>query len=273
VADDGAAARDDYRAFEGLAHRMADAAGEVQRRYFRTPVAVETKPDQSPVTAADRESEAAIRDLIARHHPDHGVYGEEHGRERVDAEFVWCVDPIDGTKSFITGRPLFGTLIALVHAGRPVLGIIDQSVLRERWVGIAGEGAWWNGRPIRTRPCPSLAEATLFATSPRMFATEAERAAFGAVEAAVRLPMYGGDCYAYGLLAAGFADLCVEASLEPYDYMALVPVIEGAGGRITDWRGGALGFASAGQAVAAGDGRVHAEALAALEAGARMTEK
>jgi inositol-phosphate phosphatase/L-galactose 1-phosphate phosphatase/histidinol-phosphatase len=253
-----------YGEFEALAHRLADAAGEVQRRYFRTPVTVEAKADQSPVTIADREAEAVIRDLIRAAYPEHGIYGEEHGAERTDAELVWCVDPIDGTKSFITGRPLFGTLIALVEAGRPVLGVIDQAVLRERWVGVAGAGTVWNGRPVRTRPCPSLAQASLFVTSPRMFAAPEERTAFAAVEAAVRLPMYGGDCYAYGLLAAGFADLCVEASLEPYDYMALVPVVEGAGGRLTDWRGGALGFAGTGRAVAAGDKRVHAEALGLL---------
>jgi len=253
-----------YAEFEALAHRLADAAGEVQRRYFRTPVTVETKADQSPVTVADREAEAVIRDLIRAAYPDHGVYGEEHGAERTDAELVWCIDPIDGTKSFITGRPLFGTLIALVEAGRPVLGVIDQAILRERWVGVAGVGTVWNGRPARTRACPALSQATLFATSPRMFATPEERVGFAAVEAAVRLPMYGGDCYAYGLLAAGYADLCVEASLEPYDYMALVPVVEGAGGRLTDWRGGPLGFVGDGRVVAAGDERTHAEALTLL---------
>ena len=253
-----------YREFEGLAHRLADAAGLVQRRYFRTPVAVDVKADSSPVTVADREAEAAMRELIRTAYPDHGILGEEHGRERLDAEFVWVLDPIDGTKSFITGRPLFGTLIALAHAGRPVLGIIDQSILAERWLGLAGEGAWWNGRPARTRACAALADATMYCTSPRMFATPVERAGFAAVESAVRLPMYGGDCYAYGLLASGFADLVVEASLAPYDYMALVPIVEGAGGRITDWSGGPLGFDSPGQAVAAGDQRLHVEALAKL---------
>jgi inositol-phosphate phosphatase / L-galactose 1-phosphate phosphatase / histidinol-phosphatase len=253
-----------WREFEGLAHRLADAAGEVQRRYFRTPVTIETKPDQSPVTIADRESEAVIRDLIRAAYPAHGIYGEEHGQDRIDAELVWCIDPIDGTKSFITGRPLFGTLIALVHEGRPVLGIIDQSILRERWVGLDGEGSVWNGRPIRTRACPTLSDATLFVTSPRMFESDQERQAFAAVEGTVRLPLYGGDCYAYGLVAAGFADLCVEANLEPYDYMALVPVLEGAGGQITDWHGDALGFSSSGQAVAAGDTRVHQEAVGRL---------
>jgi inositol-phosphate phosphatase/L-galactose 1-phosphate phosphatase/histidinol-phosphatase len=253
-----------YREFEALAHRLADAAGDIQRRYFRSPVSVETKPDASPVTIADREAEAVMRELIAAAYPDHGILGEEHGRDRVDAEFVWVLDPIDGTKSFITGRPLFGTLIALAHHGRPVVGMIDQSILRERWVGVAGAGSAWNGRPIRVRACPRLQDAVLFATSPTMFQAGAENHAFDRVQKAVRLPMYGGDCYAYGLLAMGFADLVVEASLQPYDFMALAPVIAGAGGRLTDWQGRELELGSSGQVVAAGDERVHAEALALL---------
>ena len=253
-----------YREFEALAHRLADAAGEIQRRYFRSPVSVETKADASPVTIADRESEAVMRELIASAYPGHGILGEEHGRDRIDAEFVWVLDPIDGTKSFITGRPLFGTLIALAHGGLPVVGMIDQSILRERWVGVAGAGSAHNGRPIRVRPCPRLADAVLFATSPTMFKAGAENDAFDRVQKAVRLPMYGGDCYAYGLLAMGFADLVVEASLQPYDFMALAPVIAGAGGLLTDWQGNSLELGSSGQVVAAGDQRVHAEALALL---------
>jgi inositol-phosphate phosphatase/L-galactose 1-phosphate phosphatase/histidinol-phosphatase len=254
----------DYRAFEALAHRLADRAGEIQRRYFRTPVSVETKADASPVTIADQEAEAAMRDLIAAAYPDHGILGEEHGRDRIDAEFVWVLDPIDGTKSFITGRPLFGTLIALAHRGRPVLGMIDQSILRERWVGVAGGVSAWNGRPIAVRACPRLEDAVLFATSPTMFRAGAENDGFDRVQRKVRLPMYGGDCYAYGLLAMGFADLVVEASLQPYDFMALVPVIEGAGGRVTDWQGRPLELGSGGQIVAAGDARVLDAALALL---------
>lgn len=254
-----------YRDFAALAHRLADAAGEVQRRYFRTPVAVETKPDASPVTIADREAESVMRALIRTACPEHGILGEEEGRERLDAEFVWVLDPIDGTKSFITGRPQFGTLVALARHGRPVVGVIDQAILRERWVGIAGEPATWNGHPVKVRPCPRLEDAVLFATSPTMFRTAHEQEAFARVQAAVRLPMFGSDCYAYGLLAMGFADLIVEASLAPYDWMALVPVIEAAGGRITDWQGRALVLGSPGQVVAAGDPRVHDAALALLD--------
>jgi inositol-phosphate phosphatase/L-galactose 1-phosphate phosphatase/histidinol-phosphatase len=253
-----------YREFEALAHRLADRAGEIQKRYFRTPVSVETKADTSPVTIADREAEAAMRELILATFPDHGILGEEHGQERLEAEFVWVLDPIDGTKSFITGRPLFGTLIALAHRGRPVLGLIDQTILRERWVGVAGMPSTWNGRPIRTRACPGLEDATLFTTSPLLFEPGAESDAYHAVQARVRLPMFGGDCYAYGLLAAGFADLVVEAGLAPYDFMALAPVIEGAGGRITDWQGHPLHLGSSGQVAAAGDARTHAAACALL---------
>jgi inositol-phosphate phosphatase/L-galactose 1-phosphate phosphatase/histidinol-phosphatase len=250
-----------YREFEALAHRLADRAGEIQRRYFRTPVSVETKADASPVTIADREAEAAMRELILATYPDHGILGEEHGPEALDAEFVWVLDPIDGTKSFITGRPLFGTLIGLAHAGRPVVGVIDQAVLKERWVGCAGAPSAWNGRPVRTRACPGLEDAVLFTTSPLLFDPGPESEAYRAVQERVRLPMFGGDCYAYGLVASGFADLVVEAGLAPYDFMALAPVLEGAGGRITDWTGRPLGLASSGQVVAAGDGRTHQAAV------------
>ena len=247
-----------------LAHALADAAGAVQRRYFRTPVAVDSKPDESPVTIADREAEAAMRELLRAKAPGHGVFGEEYGVDAGDAEFVWVLDPIDGTKSFICGRPLFGTLVALLHHGRPILGVIDQAILGERWVGADSAPTTHNGRPVHVRPCAELGEAVLFVTSPRMFGSFAERAAYQRVEDAVRLPMFGGDCYAYGLLAMGFADLVVEAGLEPYDFMALVPIIHGAGGVVTDWNGDALTMRSDGRLVAAGDRRVHAAALELL---------
>ena len=257
-----------YREFEALAHRLADRAGEIQRRYFRAPIRVDTKPDASPVTIADREAEAAMRELIRAAYPAHGILGEEEAPESLDAEFVWVLDPIDGTKSFICGRPLFGTLIALAHRGRPVLGVIDQAVLVERWVGLAGAATVWNGRPIATRACPATADATLFVTSPDMFTDSPQWAAFDAVREAVHLTMYGGDCYAYGLLAAGFADLVVEAGLQPYDYMALAPVVIGAGGRLTDWRGAELDLEATGQVLACGDPRLHGSVLSMLEPGA-----
>ncbi len=231
--------------------------------YFRTGVAVEDKADLSPVTAADRAAEAAMRQLIERRFPDHGILGEEFGPTRAEAEHVWVLDPIDGTKSFISGVPLFGTLIALTCAGRPILGVIDQPILGERWSGAAGRASTLNGRTIRVRPCPRLAAASLFATSPDMF-HGSDAAAFARVAAAAKLVRYGADCYAYGLLAAGFVDLVLEASLKPYDFCAIAPVVEGAGGVASDWRGSALGLRSDGRVAVGGDRRVHAEALALL---------
>ena len=250
--------------FAGFAQELADAAAGVVRRYYRLPVAVETKADASPVTVADREAERAMRELIRARYPDHGIEGEEFGAERPDAELVWHLDPIDGTKSFIIGRPLFGTLIGLSHRGQPLLGLIDQCISRERWLGVLGRGASWNGQAIHVRRCPDLGDAVLGTTSPLMFAEGAEQAAFARVRQAVRYPLFGGDCYTYGLLAMGLLDLVIEADLDAYDFMALVPVIEGAGGIMTDWRGHALHPGSDGRIIAAGDPRLHAAALALL---------
>jgi inositol-phosphate phosphatase / L-galactose 1-phosphate phosphatase / histidinol-phosphatase len=247
-----------------LALRLADAAGAAIRPYFRQPLLVDEKSDLTPVTAADRAAEAAMRALIEAHFPLHGIIGEELGRVREEAEFVWVLDPIDGTKSFISGVPLFGTLIALTQRRRPILGIIDQPISCERWVGAAGRPTTLNGAPIRCRPCSGLAAATLFATTPEMFKGE-DAAAFARLSAAVKLVRFGADCYAYGLLAAGFIDLVLEASLKPYDFCAMVPVIEGAGGVATDWQGEALNLASDGRILVAGDRRAHSAALALLD--------
>lgn len=247
-----------------FAHRLADAAGEIQRRWFRTPVAVDTKPDRSPVTIADREAEAVMRELIEAHRPGHGILGEEHGRARLEAEHVWVLDPIDGTKSFVCGRPLFGTLIGLLEAGRPVLGVIDQAILGERWLGVAGAPTLMNGRPCRTRACAEPGAALLSCTSPQMFREPAERAGFERVLGRVRQAIWGGDCYGCGLLALGFVDLVIEADLEPYDVLPLVPVVEGAGGRLTDWQGRAPGLGSDQRMVAAGDPLLHARILGLL---------
>jgi inositol-phosphate phosphatase/L-galactose 1-phosphate phosphatase/histidinol-phosphatase len=249
-----------------FAHRLADLAAVVQRRYFRQPVAVDTKADQSPVTIADREAEARMRDLIRSVYPAHGILGEEHGADALDAELVWVLDPIDGTKSFIAGRPLFGTLVGLLEAGRPVLGIIDQSILHERWVGVSGRQTTLNGAAVGARPCAGLADAVLMTTSPLQFHGD-DRRAFDRLTDAVRQASFGGDCYAYALVATGFVDLVVEAGLKPYDFAAIIPVIEGAGGQLTDWEGGALGLGSDGRVIASGDARTH-EAARRLLAGA-----
>jgi inositol-phosphate phosphatase / L-galactose 1-phosphate phosphatase / histidinol-phosphatase len=204
-----------------------------------------------------------MRRLIAARFPEHGILGEEHGAERADAEFVWVLDPIDGTKAFISGLPLFGTLIALAYRGRPVLGIIDQPISRERWSGARGHPSRLNGSAIATRACGTLAAATLAATTPEMFA-DADADAFRRLRGKVKLARYGTDCYAYGVLAAGFIDIVVEANLKPYDFCALVPVVEGAGGVMTDWQGAPLHLGSDGRALACGDPRLADPARAAL---------
>ena len=253
----------DLDTFLALALRLADAAGEVIRPYFRKPIAVIDKPDLTPVTAADRAAEETMRGLIEARFPEHGILGEEFGRAREGAEFIWTLDPIDGTKSFISGVPLFGTLIALTRDRRPIVGVIDQPISRERWVGASGRQTTLNGAAIRCRPCPVLAAATLFATTPDMFKGE-DAASFARVSAAVKLTRFGADCYAYGLLAAGFVDLVLEANLKPYDFCAMVPIVEGAGGVASDWRGRSLDLASDGRILVAGDRRAHGAALALL---------
>ena len=249
--------------FLSLAIELAEAAGSVIRPYFRQPIAVDDKPDLSPVTIADRTAEAAMRRLIAARFPDHGIIGEEYGPERADAEFVWVLDPIDGTKSFISGVPLFGTLIALARDGWPILGIIDQPISRERWIGAAGRPATFNGAPVHCRPCASLAAATSFSTSPDMF-RGADAAAFAKFAGAAKLVRFGADCYAYGLLACGFIDLVIEGSLKPYDFSAMLPIVEGAGGVASDWQGAPLSLGSDGRVLVAGDRRTHQAALALL---------
>lgn len=254
------------QAYIDFAHELADASGAIIRGHFRTPFPVEDKDDASPVTVADREAERAMRELIAQRCPGHGIVGEEFGNHRPDAAEVWVLDPIDGTRAFVAGKPIFGTLIALLRDGRPVLGVIDQPVLGERWVGAAGVGSRFCREAARTRSCGGIDRAILNTTSPALFAG-ADREAFTRLSESVRSTTYGGDCYAYGLLASGHIDLVVEAGLKTYDFCALVPVVDGAGGRITDWTGRPLGPDSDGRVIAAGDPRVHEEALELLARG------
>jgi histidinol-phosphatase len=253
--------------FIALAGRLADTARGVVLGYFRQAFDIESKADESPVTVADREAETAMRGLIAESFPDHGVIGEEYGVDRPEAEYVWTLDPIDGTTRFVTGHPQFGTLIGLLHMGQPILGVIDIPAMGERWLGAAGHPTTHadrhGTRETRARACPNLAEATLFATSPHQFLGP-DFAAFERVRTQVGIPIYGGDCYAYGLLASGFNDLVIEASMGVHDYIPLVPVVEGAGGSLTDWAGAPLGLNSDGRVLASGDRRCHAAAQALL---------
>ena len=267
--------------FAAFVERLAQVSGEVILPFFRSAIRAEDKSGGGsfdPVTEADRGAEAAMRRLIAQTFPDHGVIGEEYGRDRPEAEYVWVLDPIDGTKSFVSGLPTWGTLIGLMHHGQPVYGMMAQPFTRERFYGDGRRAklrtlalshgdsppSEWTTRSLHTRACASLAEATLVTTSP-MLIQEPNRAAYRRVENEVRLTRYGGDCYAYCALAAGFVDLVVETSIKPHDIVALIPIIEGAGGVVTTWDGEQA--AKGGRIIAAGDPAVHEQARRILVQG------
>ncbi len=237
-----------------LAQRLADAAGEAIRPHFRSGVETERKGDATPVTLADRAAEEAMRRILEAERPDDGIIGEEFGSRNAGASRQWVLDPIDGTAGFLAGRPIFGTLIALLVDGWPVLGVIDQPILRERWLGVTGQATTLNGRAARCRPCPSLADATLATTGPHYF-DDHDGGHFMALAARTdhRRMVMGGDCYNYAMLASGQIDLVCEAGLKIHDWAALVPVVEGAGGTMCDWNGEPLHAASDGHVLALGD--------------------
>ncbi|VTU20249.1 histidinol-phosphatase [Variovorax sp. PBL-E5] len=249
----------------GIAHSLADAAAVESLALFRTQLEVITKADESPVTRADRAAETAMRDILGAELPIDGIYGEEHGLERLDAGRIWVLDPIDGTRSFITGSPLWGTLIGVLEDGRITLGMIDMPVLRERWVGQAGAGAERNGQAVHASGCKTLAEARIVTTSPDIFEA-ADWQAFDTLSRRCAMRRFGGDCYGYAQLAGGTIDLVVESGLKPYDYMGPAGLIEAAGGVITDWKGQPLGLASDGRVIAAATPELHQQALALLGA-------
>ncbi len=251
--------------FLAAAEAAADAAGEVIRPFFRAGLAVEAKGDLSPVTIADRSSEQAMRAVLSGRFPDHDILGEESGLHGPSSCFCWVLDPIDGTRAFITGRPTFGTLIALLDGDTPVLGVIDQPITGERWVGAAGRPTRFRGGlggAAGCRPCPSLADAELSCTTPEMFG--AHRPAWERLAGSVRRTSWGGDCYAYGLLALGQIDVIAEADLKIWDWAALVPVVEGAGGLVRNWSGDALRPEGNGCVLAVGDMALLAPAIERL---------
>jgi len=235
-----------------FAETLAGLAGEAIRPYFRNSHGLEAKDDASPVTLADRAAEAAMRAAIEARFPDDAIIGEEYGVREGTSGRAWVLDPIDGTRAFISGRPIFGTLIALVADGWPVLGVIDQPILRERWVGVIGRPTLFNGKAAATRRCPELSKALLATTSPALFGDD-QLHAFEHLDAAVMSTVLGGDCYNYACVASGWLDIVVEDGLKLHDFAALVPVVEGAGGRMCDWSGDPLTVDSIGEVVAAGD--------------------
>jgi len=250
-----------------LAHRLADAAREAIRPHFREQVAADRKEDATPVTLADRGAEEAMRRILTAEVPQDGVHGEELGVTQGRSGRQWVLDPIDGTTAFLAGRATFGTLIALVVEGFPVLGMIDQPILAERWLGVAGQTTTLNGKPVSTRACRALADATLATTGPQHF-TQTEGDMFMALAQKTdhKRMVMGGDCYNYALLASGFVDVVCESGLKLHDFAALVPVVEGAGGTMCDWNGEPLHAGSDGHVLAIGDPARLEDVLAALGA-------
>ncbi len=252
------------------AHELADLSAAPILKFFRKPLDVENKASGrgfDPVTAADKAAERVIRKRLLQQCPDHGILGEEYGALESDSPFTWVIDPIDGTKAFITGTPLWGTLVGLAHHGRAVLGVMNQPFTGERvWAG--GGGSFWRTadgrqRRNRTRQCSRVEDAMLATTSPDLLQGPGELDAFLEIKARARLTRYGGDCYAYCLLAAGHVDLVIETGLKPHDVMALIPIIEQAGGRMTNWEGGPA--EPGGRIVAAGDPKLHELVLRRLQ--------
>lgn len=243
---------------------MADTARTIALQYFRTSLSHENKQDGSPVTIADRTIEAKLRDMIKEQFPNDGILGEEEESVGLDSDNIWIVDPIDGTKSFMTGMPTFGALIARVEKGKPSLGIIEVPAMKERWVGCSDGPTMLNGTVCKASSCKKLSDAAVYATSPDIF-TKEEASKFNELTKVADMRRFGGDCYAYALLASGHVDGVVESDLKPFDYMSLVAVIEGAGGVITDWQGAPLSINSNGRVVAAATSELHSEMLAYLK--------
>jgi inositol-phosphate phosphatase / L-galactose 1-phosphate phosphatase / histidinol-phosphatase len=254
----------DLNSLHTFANSLADLARTLARRHFRATVAYERKEDGSPVTAADTAIEAALRATIQQQFPTHGIFGEEKGQTG-DARALWVLDPIDGTKSFLTGMPLFGALIAFVAENESKIGVIEMPALGERWSATATT-VTHNGTACHTSACKTVRDARVYTSSPDFFKSADDWIRYDRLSRSASIRRFGGDCYQYGLLASGYCDLVVEASLMPYDFLALVPVVEAAGGVITDWEGRRLGLQSGEKVIAAATPQLHAEALAMLNA-------
>ena len=249
--------------YVALAVRLAEASGKIVARNFRSLSGVEEKHDSTPVTIADKEAEIVMREMIQVEYPDHGIVGEEGGNTLQNNEFVWVLDPIDGTKNYASGSYQFGTLISLLKGETCILGIIDQPVLKERWLGVRGKPTTFNGSSVQTRTCHGLTHAWMYSSNPEMFQLDNQKR-FSRLASRVKYSLFGTDCIGYGLVASGFTDIICEAQMKPWDYTAHVPIIEGAGGVIRDWKGNPLTLDSGGTVLACGDAQIHEAALEVL---------
>jgi len=248
------------REYIDFAQELAQASGEIIRRYFRSDIQIETKSDLTPVTIADRQAEKIMRSMIHERFPEHGILGEEFEDINPDAEYQWILDPIDGTKTFVTGTYLFGTLIALLKDGKPIIGVINNPIVDQFLVG-DGRQTWLNGDAVKVRDCPSIEQATLLTTSPLTVEKYRDGAAFDELTQRVHLYRTWGDCHGYYLVATGYADIMVDPAMHVWDVAALVPVIEGAGGKITDYYGG---DPMSGEGAVATAGPLHEEVIRLL---------
>lgn len=247
--------------FITLAHHLADEAGSIIGKHFRTNFEVESKADETPVTIVDRTVEARLREIVEKQRPEDGILGEEYGPVEGKNNYTWVFDPIDGTKSFVIGRPTFGTLIALCQDGVPILGIIDQPILKERWIGVKGQPTLFNGTSVQTRPCVSLKETRIASTSPSMMPE-----VWPKFYDECGIVVWGGDCYSYGLLANSGLDAVIESGLGTYDFAAIPPIVEGAGGLMCDWEGKPLTLESDGKTLAIGNPALKEEFLSLINA-------
>jgi len=251
-----------------FANYLADISTEIAKKYFRLPNGEIAKEDDSPVTKADREIEQVIREEITKKFSTHGIIGEEFGNHNENADYKWILDPIDGTSSFIIGRPIFGTLIALAYKNKPILGIMNQPITGERWLGINGEGSWFQGQKIQTRNCRDLSDAVFCSSSPFYF-KDKDELLLKKLSSLTKYQkiggiIYGGDCYSYASLASGFVDIVIDPGLKVYDYAALLPIIEMAGGVVSDWQGNDLELKSDVRLVACANEELHKKVLEVL---------
>lgn len=255
----------DLRQYMEFANKLADTSGSIIRKYYRNLETVDTKDDRSPVTVADRETEQSLRAIIERQFPEHGIQGEEFGIKNENAPLRWVLDPVDGTLSFTIGRPTFGTLIGLLENGEPIIGLIDQPIIHERWLAGKGEGTKLNNKPVKSKNPVALKDAVIATTGPSYYDKEGLNV-LGKLQDASKSIVYGGDCYLYGLIATGQLDIAIDMGLKTHDFMPVINIIEESGGVITDWQGNKLTTESKGDVLVSSSLKLHKEALAALAA-------